>query len=58
MPNGTARRDLQWLRLILRTHFTHAWRQVFAKLETQQAKVAPSDASAQRRERTTSATAL
>ena len=58
MPNVTARRDLQWLRRILRTHFKHAWRQVFAKLEAQQADVTHIDTGAPRRKRTASTSAL
>ena len=33
MPNGTARKDLEWLKRLLRKHFRHYWRQVAATLE-------------------------
>ena len=39
MRNGTAPRDLEWLRRILREHFRRAWRRVFAKLDVTPAEV-------------------
>jgi hypothetical protein len=51
MPNGTAHRDLEWLKRILRKHFRHSWRQIAAKLEARQAEVMPMDARARTVER-------
>ena len=39
MAHATARRDLKWLRPILRAHFKQYWRQVYAKLEAERPRV-------------------
>ena len=44
MPNGTAPKDLEWLKRILRKHFRHSWRQVAAKLAARQSEVTPTAA--------------
>jgi hypothetical protein len=36
MPNRTARKDLEWLKRILRKHLRHSWRRVAAKLAAQE----------------------
>lgn len=44
MRNGTAQRDIEWLRRVLRKHFKHSWRQVAAKLAVRQSDVTPTAA--------------
>jgi len=41
MPNGNRRRDLEWLKRVLRKHSKRSWRRVVARLEAQRADGLP-----------------
>lgn len=56
MAHEPVRRDLKWLRPILRAHFKQYWRQVAANLEAKHTEGMPIDRQ-RRRQRTSSASA-
>lgn len=56
MQNRSGRRDIDWLRRVVRGHFKRSWRRVFAKLDARQPEMTPVPSIAHTKERRTNAT--